>query len=726
MSIRINEKSSQISNLLAPALRSQLSFLGRVGTGLRPDAVPTHPRPEVLEQFKDTLRLNIVIQIIGSRGDVQPFVALTKVLQAAPYHHRVRIATHAAFKEFVEENGVEFFCIGGDPAELMAYMVRNPGLMPGVETLKSGEVQKRRRAMAQMLEGEWKSCVEAGDGMGGRGEPFVADAIIANPPSFGHIHCAERLGVRLHIMFTMPWSATQAFPHPLANISSSNMDIPMTNYLSYILVEMMTWQGLGDVVNRFRQKVLGIDAVSTMWAPTIIQRLKIPHTYCWSPALIPKPQDWGEHIDVSGFYFLSLSSSYQSPADLQQFLDAGPPPVYIGFGSIVVDDPNGLTTMILEAIKLAGVRAIVSKGWGGLGSNSLDIPENVFLLGNCPHDWLFKHVSAVVHHGGAGTTAIGLTMGCPTVIVPFFGDQPFWGAMVQKRGVGPAPIPFKELTAQNLAAAIKEALLPDTKQKAKALSEAILHETGVVNGAASFSRELDADTMRSDVDPSRVAVFVWKRYKIKLSARAAELLIATELIDRKDIRLHRHIKWQADEGPIEPITGGASALLGTIGSIMMGVGDFPVQVFKGVDFGAKKGKEKVDEVRQTLDVPLTGITSRSSTTELPAALPSSSAPKKEAGPAITPTPSTPRTSAEEPRTNTSTPPDAESAEATKKGKGKKKSEGNEEKATLKDLINGQRATENIVVAGLRCKALPVSNAVKDADNCKLLSTLPSL
>lgn len=130
-----------------------------------------------------------------------------------------------------------------------------------------------------------------------------------------------------------------------------------------------------------------------------------------SPALIPKPDDWGNHISISGFYFLSLASNYQPDSDLAEFLASGPPPVYIGFGSIVVDDPNAMTKMIFEAVRKTGQRALVSKGWGGLGGDELDKPEGVFMLGNCPHDWLFQHVSAVVHHGGAGTTAAGIALG---------------------------------------------------------------------------------------------------------------------------------------------------------------------------------------------------------------------------------------------------------------------------------------------------------------------------
>jgi hypothetical protein len=149
--------------------------------------------------------LNIVVQVVGSRGDVQPFVALGLVLKNK-YGHRIRLATHATFKKFVEENGLEHFTIGGDPAELMAFMVKNPGLIPGMKSLREGDVGKRRKGMAEILDGCWKSCADVEEAesadTGARRKPFVAHAIIANPPSFAHIHCAEKLGIPLHLMFT--------------------------------------------------------------------------------------------------------------------------------------------------------------------------------------------------------------------------------------------------------------------------------------------------------------------------------------------------------------------------------------------------------------------------------------------------------------------------------------------------------------------------------------------
>ncbi|KAG4034668.1 hypothetical protein MFRU_002g00250 [Monilinia fructicola] len=608
INININQKTRKLSDLLIPALRNQLAINAKEdATPLPPGYIP--PALGGLPGQTPPPKLNVVIHVVGSRGDVQPFVALGKILKST-YGHRVRLATHPTFKSFVEENGLEFFSIGGDPSELMAFMVKNPGLMPGFDSLKSGDVGKRRKGMEEIVLGCWRSCIEAGDGLGPApvnsgsslslgleaginmdthpsDKPFVADAIIANPPSFAHIHIAEKLGIPLHMMFTMPWSPTQSFPHPLANIQSSNADVNMTNFISYCLVEMMTWQGLGDVINRFRERALGLDPISLIWAPGMLSRLRVPYTYCWSPALIPKPKDWGKHISISGFYFLSLASSYTPEPDLAAFLADGPPPVYIGFGSIVVDDPNAMTTLIFEAVKKTGVRALVSKGWGGLGGDALDVPEGVFMLGNVPHDWLFQHVSCVVHHGGAGTTAAGIATGKPTVVVPFFGDQPFWGAMTARAGAGPLPIPYKQLTADKLAAAITEALKPETLAKAQELGAKIKEEKGSEVGGKSFHDNLDIDSMRCSLAPHRVAVWRIKRTQTRLSALAANVLASENLISFADLKLYRAKEYETEDGPWDPISGGATALLGTIASLSMGVADFPIEIFRKV----KRDKE---------------------------------------------------------------------------------------------------------------------------------------
>ncbi|KAG8898178.1 hypothetical protein FRC00_003165 [Tulasnella sp. 408] len=226
--------------------------------------------------------MSIVIMIVGSRGDVQPYIALGNRLKE--HGHRVRIATHETFRKMVKDAGLEFQSIGGDPAELMSYMVRNPGLLPGTESLLNGDIPKKRKMLTEVV--------------------------------------------------------------PSNIFKSSNAEGGLSNYLSYATADLIQWQGIGDLINSFRTKTLGLDALSIRSGPSLADRLKVPWTYCFSPTLIPKPKDWMNHIDVVGFYFLEGAKNFKPEKDLEDFLAAGPPPVYIGFGSVVVEDATAMTPVL--------------------------------------------------------------------------------------------------------------------------------------------------------------------------------------------------------------------------------------------------------------------------------------------------------------------------------------------------------------------------------------------
>ncbi|KAJ9271916.1 CAZyme family GT1 [Paecilomyces variotii] len=473
--------------------------------------------------------LNIVIQIVGSRGDVQPFVALGTELQRIG--HRVRIATHNCFEQFINEAGLEFFPIGGDPADLMAYMVKNPGLIPSMHSLRGGDIQKKRLMMAEILHGCWQSCLMPDPVTNA---PFVANAIIANPPSFAHVHCAQALGIPLHLMFTMPWSATRAFPHPLANMHNVPADQDWVNRVSYGVVDWLSWQGLGDVINDWRQHELELEPISLSDGPFLLRTLNVPYTYCWSPGLVAKPDDWPENADVCGFFFRD-PPDYQPSPQIAVFLNAGPPPVYIGFGSIVIEDPDRMIEILLQAIEDAGVRAIISRGWSNL--TGPDLPH-VLYLDDCPHEWLFQHVSAVVHHGGAGTTACGLRNGRPTVIVPFFGDQPFWANMVSAARAGPDPIPQKLLSGPSLAQAIRYCLTPEAVQAARDIAIKMRGEDGVQAAVASFHRHLPQGLVECDILPQFPACWRYRKGKrrYRLSKIAAEILVEKNMLDHKKLK----------------------------------------------------------------------------------------------------------------------------------------------------------------------------------------------
>ncbi|KAF7303781.1 Glycosyltransferase family 1 protein [Mycena indigotica] len=509
------------------------------------------------------IKLNIVIQVVGSRGDVQPFIALGNELQK--HGHRVRLATHNVFEEFVRGSGLEFYPIGGDPAELMAYMVKNPGLIPSMRSLRQGDIQRKRAMVAEMLDGCWRSCIEP-DMLSHR--PFVAEAIIANPPSFAHVHCAQALGIPVHLMFTMPWSSTRAFPHPLTNIKSSSWDPGRANWISYGVVEFLTWQGLGDVINKWRHSI-DLEHVPFSEGPSLAETLQIPFTYCWSPALVPKPVDWPSHIDICGFFFRE-PPSYTPPPELAAFLSGGPPPVYIGFGSIVIENPQQMSNILMQAVRIAGVRAIVSRGW-----SNLDGPPgaDIFYLGDCPHEWLFQHVSAVVHHGGAGTTACGLLNARPTVVVPFFGDQPFWGNMVADARAGPIPIPHQQLNARNLAGAIAFCLTPEAQAAATVIAERMKGETGVKAAVASFHANLPLTRLQCNILPDKCVAWKVKKgkKKLRLSKLAAEALIHSSFLRRSDLKPCETRKIYIENHRWDPVTGGTSAVLGTV-STLVGAG----------------------------------------------------------------------------------------------------------------------------------------------------------
>ncbi|KAL5041625.1 hypothetical protein BDW71DRAFT_217628 [Aspergillus fruticulosus] len=512
--------------------------------------------PPAYPESSRKVKLNILIQVVGSRGDVQPFIALGNELQRCG--HRVRLATHDVFEDFVRGSGLEFYPIGGDPEELMAYMVKNPGLIPSMRSLQAGEIGRKRAMIRKMLDGCWRSCIEPDMATQ---VPFVADAIIANPPSFAHIHCAQALSIPIHLMFTMPWTSTKAFPHPLANLTGgSDEDRGFRNFVSYGVVSWLTWQGVGDVINQWR-KELGLDEVAMFEGPRLAEILKIPFTYCWSPALVPRPSDWPSYIDVCGFFFRE-TPKYDPPADLLSFLAAGPPPIYVGFGSIVLEDPESMTATILSAVRAAGVRAIVSKGWSNLGGMHDD---NIYYIGDCPHEWLFDHVAAVVHHGGAGTTACGLRKSKPTIVVPFFGDQPFWGDMVAAAGAGPTPIPAKELTVDRLAEGIRYCLREQARMAASAIAAKMQSEAGVKAAVASFHRHLPLECLQCDLDPGLPAVWSFSkgRRKLKLSKIAAEVLIADGSIDAKSLTMHAIRPIFIENRRWDPVTGGASAVVGT-------------------------------------------------------------------------------------------------------------------------------------------------------------------
>jgi UDP:flavonoid glycosyltransferase YjiC (YdhE family) len=280
----------------------------------------------------------------------------------------------------------------------------------------------------------------------------------------------------------VPFTPTRAFPSALASQLPPWFGGALYR-LSHHVFRQMMWQSFRAADNGARKQVLGLPP-APFWGPYNAEPLReMPILYGYSPSVLPPPADWGTSIHVTGYWFLDPEEDWTPPPALVEFLQAGPPPVYVGFGSMSHRKPKETADLILKALAQAGQRAILLSGWSGM--QAIETPESVFAIDSVPHAWLFPRVAAVVHHGGAGTTAAGLRAGAPSVIVPFFGDQPFWGQRVAELGVGPTPISRKKLTVERLAQAIHQAATdPGMRQRASWLGANIRAEDGIARAVA--------------------------------------------------------------------------------------------------------------------------------------------------------------------------------------------------------------------------------------------------
>jgi sterol 3beta-glucosyltransferase len=293
--------------------------------------------------------------------------------------------------------------------------------------------------------------------------------IVFHPKSMAGAALAEKFNAPAFIGFGIPaLTPTSEFPNPLFTMKSFG---PL-NRMTYNLFDAASSTPYRKLLNTWRQEKLNLPANGAGITPASIPRL-----YHYSAHVVPRPADWNASNILTGYWFLDEAGGWQPPDDLLAFLATDEPPVYIGFGSMPAEDAEAKTRIVIEAVQKSGQRAVIAAGWGGLKAAS---QGNIFAIDAAPHDWLFPRMSAVVHHGGAGTTAAGLRAGKPTIICPFFGDQPFWGERVRTLGVGPAPLPQKKLNAANLANAITEATTNKVmRDKAEAIGAALRAEDGV-------------------------------------------------------------------------------------------------------------------------------------------------------------------------------------------------------------------------------------------------------
>jgi sterol 3beta-glucosyltransferase len=418
--------------------------------------------------------MKITIIAIGSRGDVQPLVALSLGLKSKG--HDVAVATHAIFEGVVQSNGLGFFLIKVDPKKTLESRAGQEALKNGSNPLRSW-INFSRMVRPSFIQ-TGLDCLNACEG---------SDLIVYSPFStFFALHVAEKLNIPAVAAYLAPAHPTTQIPSFLSP-TQRNLG-RMLNLFSWKIYELMTWLPYRAIINELRRRYLDLPPLGIKSFQSR-RRKKSLVLYGISPSVFPKPPDWGENIKVTGYWFLENEAGWSPPVELVEFLSRGKPPVYIGFGSMTLHDPQSVTAMVLKALKLSNQRGVLLNGWGCLGGKAL--PESVIKIDSTPHGWLFPRMAAVVHHGGAGTTASVLRAGKPSVIVPFFVDQPFWGRRVSELGVGTKPIPFKKLTAERLATSINIAVnSAEIQEHATELSEKIRTEKGVANAVEQIENLL--------------------------------------------------------------------------------------------------------------------------------------------------------------------------------------------------------------------------------------------
>ena len=413
------------------------------------------------------MRVTILTQ--GSRGDVQPCVALGVGLQQAG--HQVKVATHQLFEKLVCDNGLDFVAIGGDPSEWHKQDEWTQTSGRGFGWVKADSERllgMGKRQMDQL----WQACQGS-------------DLILWVPLFVVCARMAEALGIPSIGINAYPFSPTSTFACPWT--FGRWLEGPGAyNWLTWVLSHQLYWQLLRQMVNDWFRENLQRSGFSWIGPyHEVVERQKTPILYGFSPSLLPKPKDWPDWFHVTGCWFLDPPANWSPPTDLVEFLAAGPPPIYIGFGSIASDRPGAMTELVLKALALTGQRGILDVGWGGMAVSleaqlSPEQTDNVFWIKGVLHDWLFPQVASVVHHGGAGTTSTGIRAGTPTIILPTFGDQFLWGQQIVNLGLGSARILKNQLTAERLASAINTSVNSQTiRETARDFSRKLRAEDGV-------------------------------------------------------------------------------------------------------------------------------------------------------------------------------------------------------------------------------------------------------
>jgi sterol 3beta-glucosyltransferase len=420
--------------------------------------------------------MKITVNTFGTRGDIQPYIALSVGLRQAG--HAVRIVTHHIFESFVKEYSLEFCPLHLDPRQVLI----NQALSElGNNTVRISRWMKENFKPA--LRHIFKVTLHANRD---------ADLMLNSGLSFAGWHVAEKLDIPALAAYLWPVTPSRYLPAATGKIPPAWLPFRgALNYLSTKLSNQLFFNLMLPQVNSCRGEILDLRPMNArQYWPLDSARGSASLLYGFSPAVIPKPPDWSNNQQITGYWFLDTTEGYQPDMGLLDFLENGPPPVYVGFGSIVDHEKEAITQIVVDALRETGQRGILLGGWSELGSG--DLPDFILRVDAVPHDWLFPRMAAVVHHGGAGTTAAGLRAGVPTVVVPSFGDQFFWGWRVGALGAGPKPIPRNKLTTAKLAKAIQQAVSDEAIEPNTIMPNSIRHNS-IRHNTAHLSRQIRAE-----------------------------------------------------------------------------------------------------------------------------------------------------------------------------------------------------------------------------------------
>lgn len=407
--------------------------------------------------------MRIVMMALGSRGDVQPFAALAAGLAARG--HDVRMLADPTFADLFTGRGVTLIPTHGDVRQDMRSDVVRRIFD---ERASPFALARAMRSLGEQYAEGWTRDLLR----------HAADADLILPTGsavFIGASVAEALGKPCIHAYPQPIMPTRYSPSAL--VPPLRRPMPWSNLVGALLAAQFFWQVFRSGVNRLRREMLGLKPWPFLGPYGVMRAQHVPMLNGYSPSILPRPADWPDSIHVTGYWWLD-HPDWVMPPDVAAFLAAGPPPVYIGFGSMMPGDPAATTAKIVSAVRLAGCRAVLAGGWGGL---KLDEPTpDIFALDAAPHDRLLPHMAAVVHHGGAGTTAAGVRAGVPAVVVPFIADQFFWAWRLEMLGVSGGTIRHGALTADALAAAIRRCLDDQgLRDRAAALGVRVQAEEGL-------------------------------------------------------------------------------------------------------------------------------------------------------------------------------------------------------------------------------------------------------